>query len=86
MLGGGAMRTPEALQASEDVRARTATLEAENIKLRSFFREAISVSWEGEDWAGSDIQDKAEELGLGHFEADECSESIFVLDMPDGTA
>jgi hypothetical protein len=33
-------------------------------KLSAFVREGLEISWEGGDWCGADIQDKAEELGL----------------------
>jgi hypothetical protein len=42
-------------------------LEAERAKvanLSALFREGIGISFDGGDWCGSDIQDKAEELGL----------------------
>lgn len=37
-------------------------------KLEQFFREVMGVTFQGCDWDGDELQDKAEALGLAHYE------------------
>jgi hypothetical protein len=51
----------------------------ENTKLKKFFFEAMDIAWDGGDWDGCNIQDSAEECGLGYF--DDNSEDQFIVTL-----
>jgi hypothetical protein len=54
-------------------------LKEENTKLKRFFFAAMEMAYDGSDFEGSDMQDFAETIKLGHFEGEDSE--IFKLDI-----
>ena len=51
----------------------------ENAKLKRFFFASMEIAYDGGDFEGSDMQDFAETIKLGHFEGEDLE--IFKLDI-----
>ena len=62
-----------------DLQEEIETLKEENEKLKRFFFEGMYTASCGQDWDGSDIQNFAEEIKLGHFDGD--NSEIFIVDI-----
>ena len=62
-----------------DLQEEIETLKEENEKLKRFFFAAMEIAWDGGDFDGSDMQDFAETIKLGHF--DDSNEDQFILDI-----
>ena len=62
-----------------DLQEEIETLKEENEKLKRFFFASMEIAWDGGDFEGSDMQDFAETIKLGHFEGEDLE--IFKLDI-----